>query len=98
MPEGNNAKFLSAKLPVNTLKPMAFKLHSTAKTLNFKTNINCATCVAKVTPLLNNFDGINSWSVDILSNDKTLSVKHNGVSQEEIISIIKKAGFKIEMA
>ena len=39
------------------------------KTLNFKTNINCANCVAKVTPFLNK-RGHPFMGVDIESPEK----------------------------
>jgi hypothetical protein len=34
--------------------------------LHFKTNINCGGCVAKVTPKLNETEGICHWSVDTI--------------------------------
>src|SRR5690606_29128046 len=33
-------------------------------TYQFKTNINCEACVAKVTPTLNNVEGISHWEVN----------------------------------
>ena len=40
------------------------------KTLKFKTNINCGGCVSKVTPFLNNQEGVESWEVDTVNPDK----------------------------
>jgi hypothetical protein len=38
-------------------------------------------------------DGICEWNVDTTNADKILTVKSEGVSEEEIIEIIKKKGF-----
>lgn len=38
------------------------------ETLQFKTNINCSGCVAKVTPELNETEGIWHWNVDTNSH------------------------------
>lgn len=67
-----------------------------ANTFAFKTNINCGGCVAKVTPFLNEASGIEKWDVDTTVRDKKLTVKSNGISEDEIINTVKAAGFKIE--
>lgn len=66
------------------------------KTFTFRTSINCGGCVAKVTPVLNAAQGIEHWSVDIDNKDKILTVASNGITEEEVVGIIKKAGFEIE--
>lgn len=66
------------------------------ETFVFKTNINCSGCVAKVTPVLDTTEGIETWTVDIADKDKILSVTSNGISKNEIIDTVQKAGFKIE--
>lgn len=65
-------------------------------TLKFKTNINCGGCVAKVTPFLNDADGICYWEVDTTNKDKILSVHSEGITEEEVIQKVQEAGFKIE--
>lgn len=67
------------------------------KNLQFKTNINCGGCVAKVTPFLNEAEGIEHWEVDTTSKDKVLSVNSDGITKEEIIQKVQEAGFKIEI-
>lgn len=67
------------------------------KTLKFKTNINCSGCVAKVTPFLNDADGICHWDVDTVNKDKILSVHSEGITEEEVIKKVQEAGFKIEL-
>ena len=66
------------------------------KNLQFKTNINCGGCVASVKPQLDNADGICHWEVDTTNKDKVLTVKSTGITEEQVIETIQKAGFKIE--
>ena len=66
------------------------------KNLQFKTNINCGGCVASVKPHLDNADGICHWEVDTTNKDKVLTVKSEGMTEQEIIDTVKKAGFTIE--
>lgn len=67
------------------------------KTLKFKTNINCIGCVAKVTPFLNDADGICHWDVDTTNRDKILSVLSEGITEEDVIQKVQEAGFNIEI-
>lgn len=67
------------------------------KTLKFKTNINCNGCVAKVTPYLNEAEGICHWNVDTENKDKVLSVHSEGITEEEVIQKVHEAGFEIEV-
>jgi copper chaperone CopZ len=71
-------------------------MNTNDKTLKFKTNINCSECVAKVTPFLNDTDGICHWDVDTATKDKILSVHSEGITEEEVIKKVNEAGFKIE--
>ncbi len=66
------------------------------KEYQFKTNINCGGCVAKVTPFLNEAEGVCHWEVDTTNNDKVLTVKSKGITEEQVIETVQKAGFKIE--
>lgn len=66
------------------------------KNFQFKTNINCSGCIAKVTPFLNDAEGICHWEVDTTNKDKVLTVKSDGISEQEVIEAVQKAGFKIE--
>ena len=67
------------------------------KTLKFKTNINCSGCVEKVTPFLNDANGICHRDVDTANKDKILSVHSEGITEEEVIQKVQDAGFKIEL-
>ena len=67
------------------------------KEFQFKTNLNCGGCVSKVQADLDNENGISEWNVDTANSDKILTVKSQGISEEEVIAIVKKKGFKAEV-
>ena len=62
----------------------------------FKTNINCSGCVAKVPPHLNQNAEIEEWNVDTNNPNKLLTVKTENLSETEINEIVRQAGFKAE--
>ncbi len=64
--------------------------------LKFKTNINCASCIANVTPYLEEVDNIESWQVDTTSKDKILTVVGDDVKAGEVEKAVKSAGYKID--
>lgn len=72
-------------------------MNSENKTLQFKTNINCGGCLAKVTPFLNDAEGICHWEVDTTNNNKILSVHSEGITEQEVMKKVQEAGFKIEV-
>lgn len=67
------------------------------KELKFKTNINCSGCINAVKPHLDNATGIAEWNVDTGDADKILTVTTDSISEEDVIQIIQKAGYKIEV-
>ncbi|WP_121967323.1 heavy-metal-associated domain-containing protein [Myroides sp. N17-2] len=67
------------------------------KNLQFKTNLNCSSCVSKVTADLDSAQGINNWNVDTTNSDKILTVASEGITEQEVIEIIQKKGFKAEL-
>lgn len=66
------------------------------KQYQFKTNINCGGCVAKVTPVINADPQIKEWNVDTIDPNKMLTVETENLNEKEIQEIIAKAGFKAE--
>ncbi|RAU81803.1 heavy-metal-associated domain-containing protein [Pontibacter arcticus] len=66
------------------------------KDLKFKTNINCGGCIEKVTPVLDNTQGIAEWAVDTAVKEKILTVKTDSLSENEVIAVVEKAGFKAQ--
>ena len=63
------------------------------KTLKFKTNINCSNCLSKVTPKLDGESKIESWEVDLNSDDRILTVNSESITNEEVFKTVLKAGF-----
>jgi copper chaperone len=64
------------------------------KPIELKTNIMCSSCIAKVTPTLNDIAGEANWKVDIQNPEKILTVNGGSVTEEEVIKAVGKAGFK----
>jgi len=62
----------------------------------FKTTIQCNGCLSKVTPKLNEILEEQSWSVDLESDDRILTVNDDNVSVDEVVSAVKSVGFEIE--
>lgn len=66
------------------------------KQYQFKTNINCSGCVAKVTPSLNQNEEIKDWKVDTDNPNKILTVETETLNEGQVKLIVQKAGFKAE--
>jgi copper chaperone len=65
-------------------------------TIKFKTNINCAGCLAKVSPFLNAEQNFDKWEVDTSIPEKILTVETDETNADRVISVVKSAGFNIE--
>ena len=66
------------------------------KTLKFKTNINCSSCVASVKPYLDAVKNVEGWEVDTKNPEKILTVKGDHIAAENIVQNVTKAGYTIE--
>lgn len=66
------------------------------KTLQFKTNINCDACVAKVTPVLNGNSTIQKWEVDTKNPNKILIVQGENITYSDVVQSLEKIGYKAE--
>lgn len=64
------------------------------ETLTFKTNINCGSCMAKVSPFIDAEKSIVQWQVDTDNADKILTVSGNHLTPELVINTVAKAGYK----
>lgn len=65
--------------------------------ITYKTNIRNEAAINKVAPLLNKVIGPANWQIDILNNDKELTVFAPGfVDEELVLKAIRKAGFRAE--
>lgn len=63
----------------------------------FKTNIHCNSCISKISPELNKNIEIESWEVDINSENKLLTIQTD-LNIQEIKEIIQKAGYYCELS
>ncbi len=66
------------------------------KTTELRTNIMCGSCIAKVTPVLNEKIGEGKWKVDTQNPKKILTVTNEHLTEGEIIKAVEKAGYKAE--
>jgi copper chaperone CopZ len=66
------------------------------KTIELKTNIMCGSCVAKVTPILNEVIGENRWKVDTANPRKVLTVNTESLDEATVIQAVEKAGYIAE--
>lgn len=60
----------------------------------FKTNIKCGGCVAKVTPHLNALQGVKSWKVNIQNPDKILTFIADGANAPKLRKPSPRQGLK----
>lgn len=58
----------------------------------YRTNLRCTACVAKIAPLFEGDDRVQHWSVDLASQDKTLSIDSD-LSAAEVASRMLSAGY-----
>lgn len=61
----------------------------------FKTNINCGSCVRSVTGFLDEVPGVMIWRVDTEDPRKVLTVEGEATT-EAIVAAVEDAGFDIE--
>lgn len=66
------------------------------KKLQFKTTINCGSCVKTVSNFLNDVPNIKSWEVDTQNPDKILTVEGDNLNTDTIIETVEDAGFDIQ--
>ena len=62
----------------------------------YKTNINCGSCIKAVTGFIEEVPGLVSWKVDTDSPEKTLTVELQGESDAQLIEAVEDAGFDIQ--
>jgi copper chaperone len=65
------------------------------KNYEFKTNIMCDSCIAKVSPVFNESFGDGNWKVDIKDPKKILTVSTDE-NITNVINAIEKTGYKAE--
>ena len=68
------------------------------KTFKFKTNLKCNNCVAKVKSQLDITDEIQSWSIDLKSPDRILTIKaKDEKAVASVERILAEAGYLAEV-
>ena len=61
--------------------------------LTFKSNINCSSCIQKVTPILNTLEGVEEWQVNTADPNKILTVEVDQLEENDIVAALEKIGF-----
>lgn len=61
--------------------------------LVFKTNVEDAKNVRKISPHLKNITGVLKWNIDLHDCDKVLRIEADGLSPHSIEEIINNAGY-----
>ena len=56
----------------------------------------CGSCIAKVTPVLNETFGENSWTVDIKDPKKILTVSLDNADEKGFRTALEKVGYRAE--
>jgi copper chaperone len=64
------------------------------KTLRFRTNINCGSCIRAVTPSLDAQVGLGNWKVDTQVDDKILEIPYTELSPSVVIEALDAVGFQ----
>ncbi len=67
-------------------------------TFQFKTNINCGSCVRAVQGFLADVPQIEKWEVDTNHPDKILTVEGSeGLQAQAIIEAVEEAGYEAQL-
>lgn len=67
-----------------------------AQAWQFSTNIMCNGCIARVQPILDQAEGIASWKVDLSNPHRILTIVPDGITEDQLLTLIRQAGFTIE--
>lgn len=66
------------------------------KKFQYKTNIMCGSCIAKVSPVLNEIAGENNWQVDLKEPKRILTVLAESDKENKLVPALEKIGYKAE--
>ncbi len=68
-------------------------------TTTYFSNINCAACVAKVTPALDELVGVDKWEVDTSARNKVLTLEtEEPISLDLLNEKLANLGYKVRPA
>ena len=65
--------------------------------MKLKTNVMCGSCIAKITPVLNEMVGEGNWKVDTIDPKKILTVNSDSINEDQVINALGKVGYKAEV-
>lgn len=65
--------------------------------MKLKTNVMCGSCIAKITPVLNEMVGEGNWKVDTTDPKKILTVNSDSINEDQVINALGKVGYKAEV-
>lgn len=63
----------------------------------FRTNAKCSGCTARIDATLSPLLSAGSWSFDLSSPDRTLTVTDAPVSAQKIVEAVQSAGYRAEL-
>ena len=63
----------------------------------FRTNAKCCGCTARIDASLSPLLSAGSWSFDLSSPDRTLTVTDAPVSAQKIVEAVQSAGYRAEL-
>jgi hypothetical protein len=64
-------------------------------TLRVKTDLRCGACVESIRPLFDAEPGVNSWTADVSTPDKLLTVEGNGISATRVGELLNAKGYRV---
>jgi copper chaperone len=62
----------------------------------YKTNINCGSCLSKVSPKMLALEGVLHWEVDLGHADRLMTVEASEEVLREVSGVVASAGFRAE--
>ena len=65
------------------------------ETLQVNTNIHCQNCVNKLKPHFDDDGQIEDWQVDLESEQRTMTLKGNGLTESHVQHLLEKEGYQI---
>jgi hypothetical protein len=64
-------------------------------TLRVKTDLRCGACVESIRPLFDAEPGVTTWTADVSSPDKVLTVEGRGISSKRVGELLESKGYHV---
>lgn len=64
-------------------------------TVRVKTDLRCGACVASIRPLFDAEPGVRSWTADVSTPDKLLTVEGNDISVKRVGELLNAKGYHV---